>query len=120
MLKPMSSREIRSMSTKKQTTHTMLISEREVEHVINRGELVYLLVGKGESVFGRTEIQDGPISELLAEFDDVFPNDLPPGLPPIHGIEHQIDLIPGVLYQIKLLIVVIRRRPRSYKGKLVN
>ena len=95
MLKPMSSREIRSMSTKKQTTHTMLISEREVEHVINRGELVYLLVGKGESVFGRTEIQDGPISELLAEFDDVFPNDLPPGLPPIRGIEHQIDLIPG-------------------------
>ena len=95
VLKPMSSREIRSMSTKKQTTHTMLISEREVEHVINRGELVYLLVGKGESVFGRTEIQDGPISELLAEFDDVFPNDLPPGLPPIRGIEHQIDLIPG-------------------------
>ena len=30
------------------------------------------------------------------EFCDVFPTDLPPGLPPICGIEHQIDLIPGV------------------------
>ncbi|XP_073353722.1 uncharacterized protein [Aegilops tauschii subsp. strangulata] len=29
------------------------------------------------------------------EFADVFPDDLPPGLPPINGIEHRIDLIPG-------------------------
>jgi hypothetical protein len=26
---------------------------------------------------------------------DVFPQDVPPRLPPIRGIEHQIDLIPG-------------------------
>ena len=26
---------------------------------------------------------------------DVFPKDMPPALPPIHRIEHQIDLIPG-------------------------
>ena len=29
------------------------------------------------------------------EFDDVFPQDVPPGLPPIRGIDHQIYLIPG-------------------------
>ncbi|WVZ97723.1 hypothetical protein U9M48_043237 [Paspalum notatum var. saurae] len=29
------------------------------------------------------------------EYADVFPKDLPPGLPPLRGIEHQIDLIPG-------------------------
>ncbi|KAK1602099.1 hypothetical protein QYE76_017142 [Lolium multiflorum] len=34
-------------------------------------------------------------SRKLKEFIDVFPQDVPPGLPPIRGIEHQIDLIPG-------------------------
>jgi hypothetical protein len=28
---------------------------------------------------------------------DVFPQDVPPRLPPIRGIEHQLDLIPGAL-----------------------
>ena len=35
------------------------------------------------------------VSNLLQEYADVFPKDLPPGLPPLRGIEHQIDLIPG-------------------------
>ncbi|RVW82157.1 putative mitochondrial protein [Vitis vinifera] len=29
------------------------------------------------------------------EYEDVFPNDVPGGLPPIRGIEHQIDFVPG-------------------------
>ena len=30
----------------------------------------------------------------MQEYTDVFPKEVPPGLPPIRGIEHQIDLIP--------------------------
>ena len=32
---------------------------------------------------------------LLQEFEDLFPEEIPSGLPPIRGIEHQIDFIPG-------------------------
>ena len=35
------------------------------------------------------------LSSLLQEFHDVFPDKLPPGLPPLRGIEQRIDLIPG-------------------------
>ena len=34
------------------------------------------------------------VSNVLQEFGDVFPEDVPAGLPPLRGIEHQIDLIP--------------------------
>src|SRR4051812_45505895 len=32
---------------------------------------------------------------ILQEFKDVFPEEIPHGVPPLHGIEHHIDLIPG-------------------------
>jgi len=35
------------------------------------------------------------MEQLLKEYDDVFPQDIPYGLPPQRGIEHNIDLIPG-------------------------
>ena len=35
------------------------------------------------------------ITKLLQDYADVFPTDVPVGLPPLRGIEHQIDLIPG-------------------------
>jgi hypothetical protein len=36
------------------------------------------------------------IISLLQEFEDVLPKEVPYGLPPIRGIEHQIDFISGV------------------------
>jgi hypothetical protein len=34
-------------------------------------------------------------NDLLQEFEDVLLEEVPHGLPPIRGIEHQIDFIPG-------------------------
>ena len=36
-----------------------------------------------------------PIANLLQDYLDVLPAELPQGLPPIRGIEHQIDFVPG-------------------------
>jgi hypothetical protein len=35
------------------------------------------------------------ITNLLQKFKNVFPTEIPPGLPPLRGIEHKIDLIPN-------------------------
>ena len=35
------------------------------------------------------------VQSLLQAYDDVFPEEVPPGLPPLRGIEHQIDFMPG-------------------------
>jgi hypothetical protein len=35
------------------------------------------------------------VTNLLQDFEDVFPQETLVGLPPIRGIEHQIDLILG-------------------------
>ncbi|PKI41779.1 hypothetical protein CRG98_037831 [Punica granatum] len=38
----------------------------------------------------------GEIRVDMQEYEDVFPKETPHGLPPIRGIEHQIDFAPGV------------------------
>jgi ribulose bisphosphate carboxylase small subunit len=35
------------------------------------------------------------VSNVLQEFSDMLPEEVLVGLPPLRGIEHQIDLIPG-------------------------
>lgn len=35
------------------------------------------------------------VASLLQEYDDVFPSEIPPGIPPIREIAHQIVLIPA-------------------------
>lgn len=42
------------------------------------------------------------IVTFLQDFDYVFPNEVPDGLPPIRRIEHQIDFIPRATIPNKL------------------
>jgi hypothetical protein len=35
------------------------------------------------------------VADILQEYANIFPSEVPVGLPPLRDIEHQIDLIPG-------------------------
>ncbi|RVX01200.1 Retrovirus-related Pol polyprotein from transposon 297 [Vitis vinifera] len=47
-----------------------------------------------------------PLASLWEEYEDVFPNNVPSGLPPIRGIEHQIDFVPARVHTpVSVLLV---------------
>ena len=51
-----------------------------------------------EAFFNANELDPvipSSVVSLLQEFEDVFPGEMLHGLPPIRGIEHQIDFAPG-------------------------
>eukprot|EP00253_Pinus_taeda_P034038 PITA_34038 len=63
----------------------------EMEH----GDVVYALLPCGNSTTDVTTNLPAEVQQLLAKFSDLMPEDLPPGLPPMRDIQHQIDLISG-------------------------
>ncbi|XP_073262489.1 uncharacterized protein [Populus alba] len=71
--------------------------EGEVRSAFFTNKPMILLVYK-EAYFNTNDLDHIVPSvaiSLLQGFDDVFPDDTPSGLPPLRGIEHQIDFIPG-------------------------
>jgi hypothetical protein len=64
---------------------------------ISDDDVCYILVCT-QTLFSLDNIASStpPIAtNLLQEYEDIFSSEIPPGLPPMRGIEHQIDLIPG-------------------------
>ena len=69
----------------------------EIKRALVEKKSVLVLVFK-ESYFSTNELTPSLPSSfvsLLQEYEDIFPEEEPSGLPPLRGIEHQIDFIPG-------------------------
>jgi hypothetical protein len=74
-----------------------------------------------EACFNTNELDESlpsVVVSLLQEYDDVFPNDVPSGLPPIRGIEHQIDFVPGATIPNRPTYRSNPEETRNFNGKL--
>ena len=82
--------------TKKQGSFYAKASD--VKNVFYTNQPIFVLLYK-QVCFNTNELDESlpsVVVPLLQEYEDVFPNNVPSGLPPIRGIEHQIDFVPGV------------------------
>ena len=75
---------------------SFLARHSDLKWVVNEKKPLIVLKYK-ENLITTNDLTSLPLSirSVLQEFDDVFPEDTPSGLPPIRGIEHQIDFVPG-------------------------
>jgi hypothetical protein len=78
------------------STPLLLAKPKEIAHTF-KGSGVCLLLVFHESYLSSQELGDLPpsISLLLQDFEELFQEEVPKGLPPVRGIEHQIDFVPG-------------------------
>ena len=69
----------------------------DVKNAFYTNQPIFVFLYK-ETCFNANELDESLLSVviyLLQEYEDMFPNDVPSGLPPIRGIEHQIDFVPS-------------------------
>ncbi|WVZ57191.1 hypothetical protein U9M48_007605 [Paspalum notatum var. saurae] len=88
---------IPSAAAKKTRGKCLLATKTDINEMISSPAVAYALVCK-DALISLQDMQRSlppAVANILQEYSNVFPSDIPPGLPPVRGIEHQIDLIPG-------------------------
>ena len=72
----------------------------DVKNAFYTNQPIFVLLYK-EICFNTNELDESlpsVVVSLLQEYEDVFPNDVSSGLPPIRGIEHQINFLPSTTF----------------------
>jgi hypothetical protein len=74
----------------------MLATKCDIAEISN-DDTCYALICKRAlfSLDDNASLLPPTVTNILQEYEDVFPSEIPSGLPPMRGIDHQIDLIPG-------------------------
>ncbi|XP_078446574.1 uncharacterized protein LOC144715513 [Wolffia australiana] len=68
---------------------------RELEHDRESSPICYAMTLSDGTTESEHETPPPEITQLLEEYADVFPAELPSELPPLQHIQHAIDLVPG-------------------------
>ncbi|KAL3648557.1 hypothetical protein CASFOL_007981 [Castilleja foliolosa] len=99
-------KETKKLKSKEQPVHkienntwiqkSFLANTGDLKQAVKEGRPMFVMPCK-ENLIITNDLPSLPpsISFVLQEFDVVFPDDTPAGLPPIRRIEHQINFVPG-------------------------
>ncbi|XP_074293106.1 uncharacterized protein LOC141620027 [Silene latifolia] len=91
---PPNQKNYRSPSVTDGLNGVLFLFEAEMVKDMQQEQPVLILLSK--EIHEDVEHQlPAEIRTLLEHYQDVLPAQLPSGLPPLRGIEHQIDLVPG-------------------------
>jgi hypothetical protein len=85
------------MREKREKKMSFYAKASDVKSAFYTNQHIFVLFYK-ETCFNTNELDESlpsVVVSVLQEYEDVFPNDVPSGLPPIRGIEHQIDFVTG-------------------------
>ena len=87
-----------NMSEKQKKQVSSYAKASDVKSAFYTNQPIFVLLYK-KAYFNTNELDESlptAVVSLLQEYENVFPNDVLNGLPPIRGIEHQIDFVPDV------------------------
>ena len=75
----------------------MVARKRDMREWRETNSVFFVLLYKDNFLYSNelTSTTPSVVVEILQGYEDVFLEEIPPGLPPQRGIEHQIDLVPG-------------------------
>ena len=94
--------------------------ESDMRHAFYSNQPMIVLLYK-EAYFNSNDVNSivpSVASSLLQEYADVFPKEMPSGLPTIRGSNIRLTLYLELLFQTNQPIEATLRRQRSFKGKL--
>ena len=75
----------------------MIATKSEMREIRNNPHMMYFVLLYKDTILSTNNMTplSSVVSNVLQAFNDVLPEEISAGLPPLRGIEHQIDLIPG-------------------------
>ena len=100
----------------------LLSTKSEVNELLASNTVSYALICKDALISLHDMQQSLPpiVANVLQEYADVFPSEVPSGLPPLRGIEHQIDLIPGASLPNRAPYRTTPKKQKKFSAKYKN
>ena len=98
------------LELKSSKEESVLLSKGDFEKELNMGNVVYAVVVVEEN--DDASKLPSIMQEMLKEFEDVVPDEIPHGLPPMRDIQHQINLVPRAVLPNKL---AYRMSPKEHE-----